>query len=275
MPLTACRGHCAICREEYRMMHRMKLNAAPFSMIRSGQKTIELRLNDEKRRQVKVGDFIEFTSTEQPEEKMQVRVTALHRFRSFAELYEHLPLLQCGYTEEELAHADPADMEAYYSGEEQEKYGVLGIEVRLTALQKFLDAQENGYNSWCSDYAAALEEIRSGEKRTHWMWYIFPQIKGLGRSGTTAYFSINSLEEARDYCQHPVLGARLREISGVLLTLRTSDPMSVFGSPDAFKLRSCMTLFAEAAPDEPVFGQVLDKFCMSRRDEKTLRLLGL
>ena len=83
------------------MMHRMKLNAAPFSMIRSGQKTIELRLNDEKRRQVKVGDFIEFTSTEQPEEKMQVRVTALHRFRSFAELYEHLPLLQCGYTEEE------------------------------------------------------------------------------------------------------------------------------------------------------------------------------
>ena len=95
-----------------------------------------------------------------------------------------------------------------------------------------------------------LAEIRSGHKRSHWMWYIFPQIAGLGQSSTARYYSIRDLEEAREYYAHPVLGQRLREISGVLLELRGSDPVAVFGDIDSMKLKSSMTLFAVAAPDD-------------------------
>lgn len=111
-------------------IHEMKLFPEPFEMIASGKKTIELRLNDEKRRRVKTGDSIVFTNTETGE-RLETRVTALHRFSSFAELYRALPLEKCGYTEEEALSADPADMDAYYSKEEQQKYGALGIELAL------------------------------------------------------------------------------------------------------------------------------------------------
>lgn len=254
------------------MMHRMKLNPEPFRKIQNGTKTIELRLFDEKRRQVKPGDYIEFSNTEHPEERIQTRVTVLHRFRSFAELYDALPLLQCGYTEETIADAAPGDMETYYPKDEQLQYGVVGIELRMTDLQKFLDAQNDGYQ-FGSDYPTALAEVRNGEKQSHWMWYIFPQIQGLGRSGTTAYFSIHDLSEAQDYYQHPILGTRLVEIARALLTLATDDPMAVFGVPDAYKLRSCMTLFREAAPEEPIFQQVLEKFCLGTPDENTMTIL--
>ncbi len=256
------------------MLHEMKLNPAPFRMIGNGSKTIELRLYDEKRREVKIDDFIGFSNTEQPLEKLQTRVTGLYPFDSFAELYAQLSLEQCGYTSEELPAADPADMEAYYSREAQAKYGVIGIELRLTQLQKFLDAQEYGYGEIGEDYLTALAELRRGEKKTHWMWYVFPQIQGLGWSGTTAHFSIHDLCEARDYYDHPILGARLRECAAVLLALSSSDPMAVFGYPDAFKLRSCMTLFREAAPEDVLFQQVLNRFCMGIPDENTLRVLG-
>ena len=112
------------------MKHIMKLNAAPFEMIRSGRKTIELRLYDEKRRRVSVGDEIEFVSSENPALSLHFRVTALHRFSSFEELYRSLPLLSCGYTEENLSTASPEDMDTYYSREEQERWGVLGIEIQ-------------------------------------------------------------------------------------------------------------------------------------------------
>ena len=112
------------------MEHKMNLNPEPFEMIRSGQKTIELRLNDEKRKQIKVGDIIEFTQTETGE-KLITKVIAVHRFDSFAELYQELPLLKCGYTESDIASAKPEDMDLYYTPEQQEKYGVLGIEIKL------------------------------------------------------------------------------------------------------------------------------------------------
>ncbi len=124
------------------MIHRMKLNPAPFAKIEEGIKTIELRLYDEKRRLVKPGDFVEFTCTDNPLRKLCTVVTAIHRYDSFDTLYKSLPLLKCGYTEETLHSASAADMEAYYSKEEQERFGVVGIELRLTGLQKFLDAQE-------------------------------------------------------------------------------------------------------------------------------------
>ena len=135
-------------------------------------------------------------------------------------------------------------------------------------LDRFLDAQRG-------DYAAALAEVRRGRKTSHWMWYIFPQIAGLGQSSTARYYSIRDLEEAREYYAHPVLGQRLREISGVLLELRGSDPVAVFGGIDSMKLKSSMTLFAMAAPDDPIFQQVLDKYYGGEQDALTLRVLGL
>lgn len=135
-------------------------------------------------------------------------------------------------------------------------------------LDRFLDAQRG-------DYAAALAEVRRGRKTSHWMWYIFPQIAGLGQSSTARYYSIRDLEEAREYYAHPVLGQRLREISGALLELRGSDPVAVFGGIDSMKLKSSMTLFAVAAPDDPLFQQVLDKYYGGEQDVLTLRILGV
>lgn len=135
-------------------------------------------------------------------------------------------------------------------------------------LDRFLNAQQG-------DYAAALAEVRRGRKTSHWMWYIFPQIAGLGQSSTARYYSIRDLEEAREYYAHPVLGQRLREISGALLELRGSDPVAVFGGIDSMKLKSSMTLFAVAAPDDPLFQQVLDKYYGGEQDTLTLRILGL
>ena len=135
-------------------------------------------------------------------------------------------------------------------------------------LDRFLDAQRG-------DYAAALAEVRRGRKTSHWMWYIFPQIAGLGQSSTARYYSIRDLEEAREYYAHPVLGQRLREISGALLELRGSDPVAVFGGIDSMKLKSSMTLFAVAAPDDSLFQQVLDKYYGGEQDALTLRILGL
>lgn len=134
-------------------------------------------------------------------------------------------------------------------------------------LDRFLKAQ-------AGDYDAALREIRAGRKRSHWMWYIFPQLRGLGFSATAEYYGLRDLEEARDYMEHPVLSARLVEISEALLKLPGSDPTAVLGYPDDLKLRSCMTLFELAAPEQPVFARVLEKYYGGRRDTRTLSLLG-
>lgn len=135
------------------------------------------------------------------------------------------------------------------------------------SLDRFLVAQENSYDN-------ALREIRAGRKRSHWMWYIFPQLAGLGMSYTAQLYAIKDLDEAREYISHPLLGARLVEISVALLELESSDATAVMGYPDDLKLRSCMTLF-QLVSDSPVFGQVLDKFYGGAKDTRTLSLLGL
>ncbi len=134
-------------------------------------------------------------------------------------------------------------------------------------LNRFISAQERSYD-------AALREIKSGRKRTHWMWYIFPQIAGLGFSSTAQFYAISSMQEAKDYYAHPVLGKRLVEISEALLTLDTNDAGAVMGYPDDLKLRSSMTLFLAASGDE-VFQKVLNKFYSGKPDSKTLSILGL
>ena len=111
--------------------HMMKLNPSPFKMIREGNKTIELRLYDEKRKQISIGDFITFSNTENSNDTLCVKVIDLFVFSSFDELYKNLPLLECGYTKEDIATASPNDMEKYYSKEMQQQYGVVGIKISL------------------------------------------------------------------------------------------------------------------------------------------------
>ena len=125
-----------------------------------------------------------------------------------------------------------------------------------------------------NDYPQALREMRAGEKKSHWIWYIFPQLKGLGMSGRSVKFGIENADEAREYLRHPELGADLREITSALLDLEENDPVKVMGwEIDAVKLRSCMTLFACVSEEGSVFHKVLDKFFGGEMDEATLKLL--
>ena len=135
-----------------------------------------------------------------------------------------------------------------------------------TCLNRFLEAQKYSYET-------ALEEIKKGKKMSHWMWYIFPQIKGLGHSETAIYYEIKSLEEAKAYLEHDVLRNRLLQLTDELLLLTTNDPIEIFGYVDAMKLKSCMTLFALAAPETKDFQKILDKYFSGEYDEQTLLLL--
>jgi uncharacterized protein (DUF1810 family) len=140
-------------------------------------------------------------------------------------------------------------------------------------LERFVDAQDTGGSDETSIYDRALRELRSGRKVSHWMWFVFPQVAGLGRSGTAGRFAMAGVDEARAYLAHPVLGPRLRDCAAALTALPSRDPVDVLGPVDAMKLRSSMTLFAHAAPDEPVFGAVLDQYYGGVEDEATVARL--
>jgi uncharacterized protein (DUF1810 family) len=135
-------------------------------------------------------------------------------------------------------------------------------------LNRFVRAQKD-------DYEHALAEIVSGRKRTHWMWYIFPQIDGLASSSTAKLYSIKSVEEAGAYLNHPVLGPRLLECAEAVVRVEGRSASEIFGSPDDLKLRSCATLFASVSPPGSVFARLLDKYYGGERDRKTLQLLGV
>ncbi|HOS80441.1 MAG TPA: DUF1810 domain-containing protein [Anaerolineae bacterium] len=135
-------------------------------------------------------------------------------------------------------------------------------------LQRFLRAQE-------PIYATALAELRGGQKRSHWMWFIFPQIEGLGQSPTSKYYAIKSLAEAQAYLQHPLLGPRLQECAEAVLAIEGRSAAEIFGFPDDLKLRSSMTLFAALAGPDSVFARVLERFYDGRPDEQTLQIGGL
>jgi uncharacterized protein (DUF1810 family) len=136
-------------------------------------------------------------------------------------------------------------------------------------LSRFTKAQERIYDT-------VLAELRSGRKRTHWMWFIFPQIDGLGHSMTTKLYAIKSIEEARQYLKHPVLGARLSECTGAVLAVEGRTVADIFGFPDDQKLKSSMTLFAAVAENtHSVFISVLEKYFQGVQDDRTLQLLGV
>jgi uncharacterized protein (DUF1810 family) len=133
-------------------------------------------------------------------------------------------------------------------------------------LERFVQAQDPVYDSVCT-------ELRRGAKTSHWMWFIFPQLTQLGRSATAQYYGISSLAEATAYWQHPVLGARLVECSALVLAVEDKTALQIFGRPDDLKFHSSMTLFKQAAPQEPVFGRALEKYYRGERDSRTLELL--
>ncbi len=135
-------------------------------------------------------------------------------------------------------------------------------------LERFVAAQDGG-----GTYATALAELRAGRKTSHWMWFVFPQIAGLGRSPMAARYAISGLDEARAYLAHPVLGPRLIAAAGALLEAGGRSAADILGEVDAMKLRSSMTLFARASADEPVFGQVLERYFGGAADPQTERRL--
>ncbi len=122
-------------------------------------------------------------------------------------------------------------------------------------------------------YQTALSEMKNGRKQSHWMWYIFPQLKGLGKSGTSDYYGISNIDEAKAYLSHPILRKNLIEISEALLKLPINNVTEIFGKPDDMKLKSCMTLFSMASEDDKVFDKVLSKFFIGKYDIKTLNIL--
>ena len=135
-------------------------------------------------------------------------------------------------------------------------------------LERFVQAQDAG-----GTYDRALAELRRGRKSSHWMWFVFPQVAGLGRSATAQHYAVSGLDEAAAYVAHPVLGPRLRECATALTELPGSDPVAVLGPVDAVKLRSSMTLFTRADPAEPAYAAVLEQYFAGTPDESTLRLL--
>jgi uncharacterized protein (DUF1810 family) len=134
-------------------------------------------------------------------------------------------------------------------------------------LQRFVDAQAPVFD-------AVLAELAAGRKRSHWMWFVFPQLAGLGRSAMARHYALSGLEEARAYLAHPLLGARLRQCCALLEALPRPDAHAVFGAPDDLKLHSCLTLFARAAPAEPLFARCLALYFGGREDAATLALLA-
>ena len=137
-------------------------------------------------------------------------------------------------------------------------------------LERFEEAQEAS-----GTYRRALSELRAGDKRTHWMWFVFPQLAGLGLSPTSRKYALSSLDEARAYLSHPLLGARLRECFLAVLAIKDRSADQIFGGIDARKLHSSSTLFCRAAPEDPLFRQILDKYFGGKPDGATDRLLGV
>jgi uncharacterized protein (DUF1810 family) len=135
-------------------------------------------------------------------------------------------------------------------------------------LNRFVQAQQ-------ANYEQALSEIKSGRKRSHWMWYVFPQLDGLAFSSTSKHYAIKSLDEARAYLEHPVLGPRLLACAHAAVGIEGRSATEVFGSPDDLKLKSCATLFACVSPDESVFHKLLTRYFRGSTDARTLGLLGL
>ena len=206
-------------------------------------------------------------------EGLQGQCYAVERFITFANDHSDMFFLVtrvgcgiAGYHDEEIAQFFVGALKLKNVSLPKSFVDALGGGEVHYDLERFVEAQE-------LDYVSALNEVKNGEKRGHWIWYIFPQIKGLGHSYNSEFFGISSKEEARAYLDHPLLGARLREITQALLDCGNPSADDIFGFPDVLKVRSCMTLFDLVAPDD-IFNDVLYKYYEGQRCDKTIWRLG-
>lgn len=138
----------------------------------------------------------------------------------------------------------------------------------LYNLQRFIDAQEKIYKT-------VTNELKNGKKSSHWMWFIFPQINGLGKTSISIFYSIRSIQEAKEYINHDLLGKRLKECVTILLTIEETSSETIFGFPDCMKLKSSLTLFSEISDGDSIFHQGLNKFFQGNKDDKTLQILSI
>lgn len=250
------------------MLHNIPVISAEFEKIRKNSNIIVAVNKGQIFPTPQKSDFIEVSCINDPDRIVQTRLSEIYVFNSMKELSVLCEEKQLNYITNYTV-----DPNKCYKNDNQGKGAVLGLLLRCTDLQRFIDAQNHGY-SFGEKYSTALSEIKSGYKSTHWMWYVFPQIQFPGAIGNTAYFSIKDLSEAQNYYDHPLLRDRLLEIIKELLKLDSDDPVSVFGITDAFKLRACMTLFKYTAPDQKLFQLVLDKYCQGSEDERTLSMIS-
>jgi len=199
-----------------------------------------------------------------------IGVEELARF-IYLDIFFLLSAMKCGsgfarqpsYRQEELGPRTPG---LGVQTESRNSYLVSEVPMPEAGIQRFVDAQAPVYKRVKRELAAAC-------KQSHWMWFVFPQLRGLGRSATAEYFGIASKEEAEAFATHPLLGTRLRECAGLVLAARGMSALEIFGSPDDLKLKSSMTLFEAVAPGEPAYAAVLDAFYAGARDDRTLALL--
>lgn len=201
---------------------------------------------------------------------------AVGRFIAFAKEHSELFFLVtrvgcgiAGYHDNEMAMFFKDALELNNVSLPKSFVEALGGKVVCYDLERFIQAQESGWSS----YSEALNEIRDGHKVGHWIWYVFPQIKGLGHSYNSEFYGISNKEEAEAYLKHPKLGQRLREITKALLDCNNPSAFNILGYPDVLKVQSCMTLFDLVSPND-IFDEVLDKYYEGKRCEKTIRRLG-
>lgn len=250
------------------MERSIKVSEESYNSISAGFKSIEIVAKNDVTQEIADGDILILSTVEYPNRVIRKTVAETKPISDFDKFYGILPLLRCGYTPFTLDKASTNDLLERCGLDAQQKNELICIEYEEESLQRFTIGQSGGMPD-CSSYDVALSEIRNGRKETHWIWYIFPLIKGLTNDTVTEYFALKSVDEAKYYIEHPVLGKRLKEITDELLKLDKNDPVSIFGMGDSFKLRACMTLFSAIAPEIELFQNVIEKYCMGMRDKYT------
>ena len=251
------------------MTYKIEISENSYRAFIAGYKSAEICLYDIDCQKLKAGDTVLLTFRENNVEKTVRKITV---YPDMTALYNNAQMLKCGYTPFTLRERSPHDAEKYFTKNELTKYYVAYIEFEEIPLQRFLSGHAGDIPN-CSSYATALSEIKNGKKTTHWIWYVFPQIKGRTIDDVTEYYALDGKKEAEMFLSHPVLGQRLIEITQALMSLDAYDLVSIFGMVDAFKLVACMTLFDSISENTTLFSDVLDKYFFGNRDSDTLRLI--
>lgn len=251
------------------MTYKIEISENSYRAFIAGYKSAEICLYDIDCQKLKAGDTVLLTFRENNVEKTVRKITV---YPDMTALYNNAQMLKCGYTPFTFRQKSPHDTEIYFTNDELSNHRIAYVEFEELPLQRFLSGHAGDIPD-CSSYATALSEIKNGKKTTHWIWYVFPQIKGRTIDDVTEYYALDGRKEAELFLSHPILGQRLLEITNTLMSLDAYDLVSIFGMVDAFKVVACMTLFDSISENTTLFSDVLDKYFFGNRDSDTLRLI--